>query len=261
MSGHSKWHSIKHKKGIADAKRGKIFTRHTHLIAMAARQGGGDLSMNPNLRLAIDNAKADNVPNANIDRAIKKGTGELKEGAEIAEVTYEGYDPGGVALIVECLTDNKNRTVTNLRTLFSKNGGNMSASGSVSYLFDRKGVITVDGTGKDKEGLELAAIDAGAEDVGWDGELLLLYTDLKKLTEVKDGLKSNSVQNAEIRLIPKTTVRIEDPTMAKKVIGMMEAIEEDPDVSNVWSNFDIPENLLPAACLPVGMGRLVMEQN
>jgi len=246
MSGHSKWHSIKHKKAATDAKRGKIFTQHANLITIAARQGGGDPDMNPSLRLAIDNAKKANVPNNNIDRAIKRGTGELKGEAEISELVYEGYGPGGIAVIVECLTDNKNRTYTNVRTAFNKKGGNLGESGSVAWMFERKGLITVNNPGIDQEELELAAIDAGAEDIKTEGDLTEIFTDPSQLTDVNEKLKSAGFtpENAESQLIPKNTVKIDNEEQAKKVLEFMEAIEDDEDVTNVSSNFDIGDELM-----------------
>lgn len=244
MSGHSKWHSIKHKKGAADAKRGKIFTRHANLITIAAR-AGGDPDMNPSLRLAIDNAKKENVPNNNIERAVKRGTGELKDAAEIIEVTYEGYGPAGTAVIVECLTDNKNRTYTNVKTVFNKKGGNLGGSGSVAWMFDRKGVITVQAEGNTDE-IELAAIDAGAEDIKVEGDLVEIHTSPNDLSKVDEKIKDQNIEieNAEVLLIPKEVVKIEDADSAKKVLDFMDALEDDPDVTNVSSNFDISDELM-----------------
>jgi YebC/PmpR family DNA-binding regulatory protein len=246
MSGHSKWHSIKHKKGAADARRGKIFTRHANLITIAARAGGGDPGMNPSLRLAIDNAKKENVPNDNIDRAVKRGSGELKGAAEIAEVTYEGYGQGGTAIIVECLTDNKNRTLTSIRTIFNKSGGNLGAVGSVAYMFERKGVITINTEDKDADDIELIAIDAGAADIERENGIMEIYTTASDLNTVVEKLKSNGIEpdQAEVLLIPNQTVKIEDENTAQKVLNFIEALEEDPDVSNVSSNFDISDELM-----------------
>ena len=243
MSGHSKWHSIRHKKGAADAARGKVFTRHAKLITIAARDGGGDPDSNPGLRLAIDNAKKDNMPNANIDRAIKKGTGEDKDGAQFTETTYEGYAPGGVAVLVSTLTDNKNRTVASIRSTFSKSGGNLGESGSVAFLFDKKGTITI-ANGSDD--LELTAIDASAEDVEADGGRLEVTTDPKSFFAIKKQLENAGaeVEHAEIRLIPQTTVAITDEATAKKVVSLVQALEDDDDVSSVSANFDIPEAVL-----------------
>lgn len=245
MSGHSKWHSIKHKKGAADAKRGKIFTKHGHLIAIAARSGG-DPNMNPGLRIAIDNAKKENVPNANIEKAIKRGTGELKDGVEISEVTYEGYGPGGTAVIVECLTDNKNRTFTNVRTVFGKKGGNLGNSGSVAWMFDKKGVLVFKLDGVDAEHLELAAIDANADDVEEEEELFTVYTSPTELNLVKEKMKAAGFEpeTAELRLIPNQVVNVEDEATAKKILEFMDALDDDPDVSEVASNFDISDELM-----------------
>jgi len=245
MSGHSKWHSIKHKKGAADAKRGKIFTRHANLITIAAKSGG-DPDMNPGLRLAIENAKKANVPNSNIDRAIKRGTGDLKDAAEINEITYEGYGPAGTAVIVECLSDNKNRSYTNIRTAFNKNGGNLGASGSVAWMFERKGVISITLDGKDGDELEMAAIEAGAEDINNEGDVMEIYTSSGELNSVADKLKEAGIEieNAESILVPNDRVKIEDAENAKKVLNFLDAIEEDDDVTNVSSNFDISDELM-----------------
>jgi YebC/PmpR family DNA-binding regulatory protein len=245
MSGHSKWHSIRHKKGAADAKRGKIFTRHANLITIAARSGG-DPEMNPTLRLAIDNAKKENVPNANIEKAIKRGTGEDKNAAQIEEVTYEGYGPEGVAVFVECLTDNTNRTYTNVRTIFNKRGGNLGNSGSVAWMFDRKGVITLNLEGKDPEEIELTAIDSGAEDMEREDTMIEVYTNPSDLSEVAEKLKvaGIEIENAEVKLLPNQTVEVTDPDVAQKILNFMDALDEDMDVNNISSNFDIPEEVL-----------------
>ncbi len=245
MSGHSKWHSIKHKKGAADAKRGKIFTRHANLITIAARNGG-DPDMNPSLRLTIDNAKKDNVPSANIDKAIKRGTGEDKDAAQIEEVTYEGYGPGGTAVIVECLTENTNRTYTNMRTIFNKGGGNLGKTGVVTWMFDRKGVITINLENIDSDEAELAAIDAGAEDIQSEDGIMEIHTNPSDLTVVVDKLKTADLetQQAEVQLIPNQTVKIEDESTAKKILNFMEALDDDQDVSNVSANFDISDELM-----------------
>lgn len=261
MSGHSKWHSIKHKKMATDSKRGKIFTRHAKLVAIAAR-GGGDPNMNPSLRMAIDNARAENMPYDNIERAIKKGTGESKDAAQIEEVMYEGYGPGGVALYIEALTENRNRTISNLKVIVSKNGGNMGAAGSVGYLFKKKGVIEVplDGKSGDEHGarsaddIELAAIDAGAEDVqvvepdasGDDGATVEIYTDPQTLMQVRDALEKAGIKVGAARLtyIPQTEVVINDEETARKIVHLLEAIEEDDDVTTVYSNENIEKSIL-----------------
>lgn len=245
MSGHSKWHSIRHKKGAADARRGKIFTRHANLITIAARQGG-DPTMNPLLRLAIDNAKKENVPNDNIERAIKRGTGELKDGSEISEVTYEGYGPAGTAVMVECLTDNKNRTYTNVRTVFNKRGGNLGNSGSVAWMFKRRGVIQAEANDQSLEDIEMAAIESGAEDIKTEGGNVEIYTDPSELNEIAERMKAQGIhfKQAEVLMVPDNTVRIESPEDAKKILDFMEALDDDPDVSNVSGNFDIPDEIM-----------------
>jgi len=238
MSGH---HNIE--KGANDAQRGKIFTRHGKLITLAARKGG-DPATNPTLRLAIDNAKKDNFPNVNIDRAIKRGTGELKDAAEISEISYEGYGPAGIAVIVECLTDNKNRTITNVRTVFTKRGGNIGSTGSVGWMFDRKGLIVAKSNGKAEE-LELLAIDAGADDIKVEGDTVEIYTPFNTLHQVMGGLKSKGIEieKAEVTLKPKEQMKIEDEAKAKSVLEFLSSLEEDSDVTNVYSNADIGEDL------------------
>ncbi|MDD3896230.1 MAG: YebC/PmpR family DNA-binding transcriptional regulator [Candidatus Peribacteraceae bacterium] len=244
MSGHSKWHSIKHKKGAADAKRGKIFTRHAKLIEIAAREGGsGDPGMNPRLATAIENAKLDNVPNANIDRAIKKGTGEMK-GEQTVGVTYEAYGPGGVACIIECLTDNKNRTLSNVRAAIEKRGGKWAESGSVLFMFAQKGVIHA--TGKLSEETELGLIDAGAEDMESTAEEVSVTTDAAKWARVRDALREAGleVQEAGLKYVAKTEVTISDVQTAQKVLDFIEAIDEDEDVSEVHTNADFTDAVL-----------------
>lgn len=246
MSGHSKWHSIRHKKGALDAKRGKIFTRHANLITIAARSGG-DPDMNPTLRLAIDNAKKENVPNQNIERAVKRGTGELKDGSEIAEMVYEGYAPGSVAVLVECLSDNKNRTYTNLRTIFNKNGGNLGNSGSVSWMFERKGVVVInsENTELSSDDLELLLIESGADDIKQMDSIFYVYTDPKTLPDFTQALEKQGVsfEKAEREMVAKDMTVIDDLDVAQKIIRFLEAIEEDPDVSGVYSSFDLAESI------------------
>lgn len=246
MSGHSKWHSIKHKKGAADAKRGKVFTKHAKLIAIAARSGA-DPEMNPGLRSAIINAKADNVPNANIEKAVKKGSGEDKDAAVLVEAMYEAYGPEGTAILIEVITDNKNRAVTSVKTIVTKNGGNMGEAGSVSWMFDRKGLIIAKAPGFDIEEAELLAIDAGADDVNiLEGTTFEILTKDADLMKVRENLEKNgfAVEKAEISFIAKNTVKIDDPEKARRVLRLMDAIDEDEDVSNVYSNFDIPEEVM-----------------
>lgn len=246
MSGHSKWHSIKHKKGAADAKRGKIFTKHAKLITIAARESGGDPETNPALRTAIDNAKTDNVPNLNIERAIKRGTGELKEGAEISEVMYEAYGPEGIAIYIQAVTDNKNRTVANIKNILGKHGGNMGTSGSVAYLFHQKGLILITADPDKHEDIELKAIDAGANDIKSENNSVEIYTDPKSLNSIKSKLEEwgYKTESSTITFIPENEVSITDEKKAEKILKLMEALEDDEDVTNIYSNFDIPEELM-----------------
>lgn len=248
MSGHSKWHSIKHKKGAADAKRGKMFTQHAKLIALAAQQGG-DPDMNPALRAAIDRAKLDNLPNMNIERAIKKGTGELKDGNTIMELTYEGYGPGGTAIFVHVVTDNKNRAVSNVRNIFTKHGGNLGEAGCVAWMFKKKGIIVLNIEGKNLEDVEMAVIESGAEDMEVDDKLMTIYTAYQDLMNVKRTLETAGLktENADIAFVANDTIKIEDPSVAKKILKLMEALEEDEDITNVASNFDIAEAVMEAA--------------
>lgn len=246
MSGHSKWHSIKHKKGAADAKRGKIFTRHARLVEIAAREGGsGDPDMNAALATAIENAKADNVPNNNIDRAIKKGTGELK-GDQTVEEIYEAYAPGGAAVIIECLTDNKNRTLANVRSTIEKRGGKWAESGSVMYMFNRKGVVIAEKEGGLSEEDQLELIDAGAEDFELTGNIVSVTTGASDFAKVRDALKAKGcqVQESGLKYIAQQDVPVSDSTTAKKLLDFIEAIEEDDDVSEVHSNADIDDNII-----------------
>ena len=243
MSGHSKWSSIKHKKGAADAKRGKIFTKHAKLIEIAAREGSsGDLAMNAALKAAVDNAKAANVPNANIDRSIKKGTGELKGEATVG-VTYEAYAPGGTALIIECLTDNKNRTLPNVRTIIEKRGGKMAESGSVMFLFTQKGVVMAEGELNDD--LELALMDANVEDIDSDDGVVTVTGDASSWTKARDVLKEAGleIQEAGMKYVPLQEVNIDDLDAAQKLMEMISAIEEDEDVSDVHTNADITDEV------------------
>lgn len=241
MSGHSKWHSIQHKKGANDAKRGKIFTKHAKLITLAARSGG-DPDSNPVLRMEIDRAKAVNTPNINIERAIKKGTGEDKSGAELMELQYEGYGPAGVAILVDTLTDNKNRTVTGVRVGFSKNNGNMGESGSVSWMFHRKGIILISGISEEKaEEIELFAMDLEIEDINFEGDTIEITTDPKVVMSIKDELESSknpeiSVSQTEVKMVPENFIEIDTIEDAKKVLHLIEVLEDNDDVSAVHSN-------------------------
>ena len=246
MSGHSKWSTIKHKKGALDAKRGRIFTRLIRELTIAARSGGGDPGGNPRLRTAIAAAKDANMPGDNITRAIKKGTGEL-EGTQIEEVSYEGYGPGGVAVIVETVTDNRNRTLPEIRHIFSKHGGNLATSNAVSWMFEKKGYIVVEGGGLAEDKLMEIAIEAGAEDLRQDGGNYEVFTAPENFDAVRDALKARSVgmSASEVALIPKNTVRAEGP-VARRVLSLVEALEEHDDVQHVWANFDIDDSEIEA---------------
>lgn len=240
MSGHSKWHSIKHKKGAADAKRGKEFTKLGNAIAVAARDGA-DVETNFRLRLAIDRAKQANVPNANIEKAILRGSGQL-EGEQIQEVVYEGYGPGGIAIIVEGATDNKNRTYSDIRTAFTKNGGNMAESGAVAYQFDRRGIITIENA--NVEELTLRAIDEGAVDISDEEGVVTVYTDGKELAKIVDALRGDyEVKSSELGSVPQNLVVLEDESTATKALKLMDALDELDDVTNTYSNFDIAEGI------------------
>ena len=249
MSGHSKWHSIKHKKGAADAKRGKIFTRHAKLIEIAAREGGGgDPDSNPSLRTAIDSAKADNVPNANIDRAVKKGTGELKDAAQTVAVTYEAYGPGGSAFIIECLTDNKNRTLPNVKSIIDKQGGRFAESNSVAWMFERKGIVIAEkkeGEVELPEETELELIDAGAEEIDTSGNTIIVTAGMEAWSKVRDALKNHgyTIDESGLKYEPKDAFGVGDVEIAKKVLSFMDALEEDEDVSEVHTNADISEDI------------------
>lgn len=244
MSGHSKWHSIRHKKGLVDAKRGKIFTKLIRELTVAARMGGGDPAANPRLRAAIESAKANNMPKENIERAIKKGTGEL-EGANYEEVSYEGYGPGGVAVLLECLTDNRNRTVAELKHLFERNGGSLGEPGCVSWVFEKKGVIGVPVSSIDEEKLLEIALDAGAQDVSTEGDEYEITTAPQDFETVKLALSQAkvNVSRAEITMVPKSTVKL-DGKKAQQMLTLMQALEDHDDVSNVYANFDIDEKLM-----------------
>ncbi|HKS29143.1 MAG TPA: YebC/PmpR family DNA-binding transcriptional regulator [Pyrinomonadaceae bacterium] len=241
MSGHSKWHTIKHKKGALDAKRGKLFTKLIKEITVAARTGGGDPDANARLRKAIADAKGANMPNDTIDRAVKRGTGEL-EGVSYDEITYEGYGPGGVAIMVESMTDNRNRTVAEIRHIFSKNGGNMGASGSVSYLFDKKGYIVVDKAAGSEDELFELVIEAGAEDLRDDEDNFEIITAPENFDAVLTAVKGAGIepQVAEVEMVPQNYVKLEGQD-AKQMLKLMETLEDHDDVQKVSANFDISE--------------------
>lgn len=243
MAGHSKWANIKHRKGAQDAKRGKIFTKIIKELTVAARIGGGDPDANPRLRTAIDKAKQANMPKDNVDRAIKKGTGNL-DGVNYEEGIFEGYGPGGVALIVEFLTDNRTRTVADVRHIFSKYGGNLGVSGSVAFLFDRKGLISFS-TDNDFEQIFEIALEAGAEDVRDEGDIYEVITDAGNFIEVRDAMAEAGLQweTAEATMIPQNQVQLEGKP-AETMLKLMDALEDNDDVQNVYANFDISEEEL-----------------
>jgi YebC/PmpR family DNA-binding regulatory protein len=247
MAGHSKWKQIKRKKAVADAKRGASWTKVIREITVAAKAGGGDPGGNPRLRTAIDAAKAVNMPAENVERAIKKGTGEL-EGAVYEEVTYEGYGPGGAAIIIEATTDNSTRTVAEIRHAFSRHGGNLGASNSVAWMFERKGQIIIDATRHAEDPTLEAALEAGAEDFARDGDQYVVSTTVAGLHAVQDALRARKIEieAAEIAMVPKTTVKVEGK-QAEQMIRLLEALEELDDVSKVFSNFDIDSNQLAEA--------------
>jgi len=245
MSGHSKWSTIKHKKAAQDAKRGKAFSKIIKEVTVAARIGGGDLAANPRLRTAIAAAKAENMPKDNIERAIKKGIGEL-EGANYEEVTYEGYGPGGVAILVETISDNRQRTVADVRHLFAKRGGNLGEPGSVAWIFEKKGLILVEKDKADEETLMTIALEANAEDIQEQESEWEIYTAPESFEDVKSALEANSIPvlTTEITMLPGNTVNIEDEKQASQLLILMEALEENSDVQNVYANFDIPDEIL-----------------
>jgi YebC/PmpR family DNA-binding regulatory protein len=243
MSGHSKWHTIKHKKGALDAKRGKIFTKMIKEITVATRTGAsGDVDSNARLRKAVSDAKAQNMPNDTIDRAIKRGMGE-GEGANYDEVTYEGYGPNGVAVMVEAMTDNRNRTVAEIRHIFSKNGGNMGESGSVGWMFDKKGYIVVDKTAKGEDELFEIAVGAGADDMQDEGDVFEILTAPENFDAVNDAIKASGIepQAAEVSMIPQNYIKLEG-TEAATMLKLYDALEDNDDVQKVYANFDIDES-------------------
>jgi YebC/PmpR family DNA-binding regulatory protein len=247
MAGHSKWKQIKRKKAITDAKRGASWTKVIREITVAAKAGGGDPGGNPRLRTAIDAAKAVNMPADNIDRAIKKGTGEL-EGAIYEEVMYEGYGPGGAAIIIEATTDNSTRTVAEVRHAFSRNAGNLGATNSVAWMFDRKGQIFLDATRYPEDSTLEAALDAGAEDFARDGDQYVISTTVPTFHAVQEALKARTleIESAEVAMVPRSTVKVEGK-QAEQMIKLLEALEELEDVSKVFSNFDIDASQLAEA--------------
>jgi YebC/PmpR family DNA-binding regulatory protein len=244
MSGHSKWATIRRKKGALDAKRGKLFTKLIKELTIAAREGGGDPAGNPRLRLAVDNAKAANMPADNIERAIKKATGEL-EGTTISELTYEGYGPGGIAILVEVATDNKNRTVAEVRHIFSKQGGNMGESGSVAWMFEKKGIITLLKQGKSEDDILEIVLNAGAEDLRTEDEYFEIQSEVESFEPVRRALidKKLNIENASLQWIAKNTINISGEN-AEKMMKLIEGLEDCDDVQNVYSNADFDEEFI-----------------
>jgi YebC/PmpR family DNA-binding regulatory protein len=249
VSGHSKWSSIKHKKGAADAKRGKLFSKLTRAIIVAAREGGPDPDGNATLATAIQKARDNSMPKDNIERAIARGAGSAAEGEAYETVTYEGYGAGGVAVFVEALTDNRNRTAAEVRHIFAKNDGNLGTSGAVAWLFERKGVLIVAADSADEDELMLVAADGGAEDVELDGSSFQVTSAPDDLAAVRAALDTAGIayESAELTMLPKTTVAVEDEAAAKKLLRLMDALEENDDVQAAYANFDIPEGILEAA--------------
>ncbi len=247
MSGHSKWATIKHQKGAKDQARGKLFAKVLRQVEVAAREGGGDPDVNPTLRTMYQKARDVSIPTDTIERAIKRGTGEL-EGVTYEQMTYEGYAPGGVAVLVEVLTDNRNRTGADVRSLFSRNGGSIAEPGAVAWQFDRKGQILVDRTA-DEEELMLTALDAGADDIADDGELWRVTTAPTDLHRVRSAIEEAgmAVDSADLTMVPQTTIPLTDAEGAKKVLRLIDALDEHDDVQNVHANFDIPDDILTAA--------------
>ena len=247
MSGHSKWHTIKHKKGAADAKRGKVFTRVIKELTVAARNGGGDPEMNPRLRTIVAEAKAVNMPAENIKRAIQRGTGELP-GVNYDEITYEGYGPGGAALIIEALTDNRNRTVGELRHTLTKYNGNLGESNSVAWMFAKKGYIVVDKSAADEEKLLNAVLEAGGDDLRDDGDSWEIISEPAAFEAVRDAVKGLGIEpaSAEIAMIPQNYVKLEGKA-ASQMVKLMEVLDDHEDVKHVWSNFDIEEKEIEAS--------------
>jgi YebC/PmpR family DNA-binding regulatory protein len=248
MSGHSKWHSIKHQKGAADAARGKLFARLARQIEVAARDGGGDLEANPTLRTMVQKARDASMPKDNIERAVRRGTGEL-EGVRYETVTYEGYATNGVAVYVEVLTDNRNRTGSDVKNIFTRNGGSLAEPGAVAWQFERKGVLILEKSAATEDDLMLAALDAGAEDIEDQGDTWQITTAPSDLHAVRAALDEAgiAVTSADLTMLPSSTIALDDASSAKSVLRVIDALEEHDDVQNVYANFDIPDDVLAAA--------------
>ena len=249
MSGHSKWSSIKHKKGAADAKRGKLFSKLARSIIVAAKEGGGDPANNLALQNAIEKAKSYSMPKDNIERAIAKGSGSGADADAFEAIAYEGYGPEGVAVIAEALTDNKNRTASDVRHTFAKFGGNLGTSGAVAWQFERRGVVLVSATGVDEDELFLAAADGGAEDLEQDGDTFQVTSAPEALAAVREAITAAgfTIESAELSMLPKNTVAVDDESKARQLMRLIDALEDNDDVQEVYANFDIPEQVLEAA--------------
>jgi YebC/PmpR family DNA-binding regulatory protein len=246
VSGHSKWSSIKHKKGAADKKRGQLFSKLSRAIIVAAREGGGDPSGNLALQNAIEKARSYSMPKDNIERAIARGSGADADAAAYETVVYEGYGAGGVAILVEALTDNRNRTASDVRAAFGKHDGNLGATGAVAWQFERRGVVIVSAGGVDEDELMLAAAEGGADDVELDGSTFQITCAPESLTSVREAVEAAgfTVESAELTMIPKTTIEVDDEATAKKLLRLIDTLEESDDVQDVYANFDIPERVL-----------------
>jgi YebC/PmpR family DNA-binding regulatory protein len=248
VSGHSKWSSIKHKKGAADARRGKLFSKLSRAIIVAAREGGGDPTANLALANAVEKARSYSMPKDNIERAIARGSGADADTTAFETVVYEGYGPNGVAVIVEALTDNRNRTASDVRHVFAKNDGNLGGSGAVAWLFERRGLVLVDAEGVDEDDLTLAAAEGGADDVSLDGSTYQVVSAPESLVAVREAIEDAGfeVRSAELTMVPKTTVEVGEESAAKKILRLVDQLEENDDVQDVFANFDIPEQVLEA---------------
>ena len=248
MSGHSKWSSIKHKKGAADAKRGQLFSKLSRAIIVAAKEGGPDPSGNLALQNAIEKARSYSMPKDNIDRAIAKGSGADAEAASFETVVYEGYGPEGVAVLVEALTDNRNRTASEVRHAFTKHGGNLGTTGAVAWQFERRGVLLVAADGADGDGVLMTAAEAGADDVELDGSSFVVTSAPESLSAVRQALEEGgfAVESVELAMVPKTTVAVADESVARRIVKLVEGLEDTEDVQDVYANFDIPEAVLEA---------------
>jgi len=248
VSGHSKWSTIKHRKGAADAKRGKLFSKLTRAIIVAARDGGPDPAANLALQNAIEKARSFSMPKETIDRAVAKGAGTDDDAGTYEPVLYEGYGPSGVALIVEALTDNRNRTAGEVRHVFARNDGNLGASGAVAWLFERRGVVLVSADGADEDELVLAAAEGGADDVSLDGSTYQVLTAAERLAAVREAIAAAGfqIESASLTLVPKTTISVEDENEAKKILRLVDQLEDLDDVQEVYANFDIPDRVLEA---------------